>query len=115
MSIISDAKEIADLVKQLGNIELYKKIVELEGNIIELTREKNGLEDKVGSLQKSLSISQNLEFKEPFYFMKGDPVPYCSKCWESERKAIHVVEIYRESDHYRRDCPNCKIMFTVHT
>jgi len=39
MGIIDNAKELADLLKAAGNTELYRKIVELEGEIIELTRQ----------------------------------------------------------------------------
>ena len=34
MSIIANAKEITELVKKLDDIELYRKIMELEGEII---------------------------------------------------------------------------------
>ena len=42
MSIINNAKEIADLIKKIGDVELYRKIIELEGEIIELTNSKKG-------------------------------------------------------------------------
>ena len=44
MSIIENTKEIAELVKKLGNIDLYKRIVELQGEIIEISRQKWQLE-----------------------------------------------------------------------
>ena len=36
MSIIDNVKEIANLVQKLGDMELNRKIVELEGEIIEI-------------------------------------------------------------------------------
>jgi hypothetical protein len=44
MSIINNVKEIADLVQKAGDIELYRKIIELEGELIELTRSNRELE-----------------------------------------------------------------------
>jgi hypothetical protein len=36
MGIIENAKDIADLIKKAGDIELYRKICALEGEIIDL-------------------------------------------------------------------------------
>ena len=41
MSIIGDAKDIAVLIKKIGDIELYQKILDLQSSIMELS-EKNG-------------------------------------------------------------------------
>ncbi len=43
MGITDNAEEIADLIKKVGDIELYRKIVELEGEIVDLTRQKRSL------------------------------------------------------------------------
>lgn len=91
MSIVSNAKEIADIVKKLGDIELYRKIVELEGEIIELTRTNHTLELRVQELSSKLRFAEQLTFKEPFYYAEGDPVPFCPKCWEGDHKTIHLV------------------------
>jgi hypothetical protein len=79
MSIIDNAKEIADLVKKMGDIELYRKIVALEGEVIDLTREKRGLEEKLFELERSVELRRSLTFKEPFYFEENDTTPYCAR------------------------------------
>ncbi len=107
MSIISNAKEIADLIKKLGDAELYRKIIELEGEIIELTRENRSLDDRVEDLTASLKVKQKMRFKEPFYFMGEDKTPYCSKCWDVNSVAVHLF--YSGEDLY--DCPSCKNRF----
>jgi hypothetical protein len=84
MSLIENLKEAADLAKKLGNIDLYKKIVELEGEIIEVTRQKLHLESKVEELQKQLSLKARMSFSQPFYCQEGDPVPFCPRCYEKE-------------------------------
>lgn len=58
MSVIDNIKEIAGLIKKVGDIELYRKIIELEGELIELTREKRNLEERVADLGKQLEISR---------------------------------------------------------
>ena len=84
MSVISNAKEIADLIKKLDDVELYRKIIELEGEIIELTREKHTLDERVQNLSKTLNIKEKMTFKQPFYYQKGDDVPFYSHCWETK-------------------------------
>jgi hypothetical protein len=111
MSIVSNAKEIADIVKKLGDIELYRKIVELEGEIIELTRANHSLEVRVQELTSTLAVSQNLTFKEPFYYAEGDPVPFCPKCWEGERKAIHLVNGGSFEGETKFECVPCKHVY----
>jgi len=112
MTIIANAKEIAELVKKLGDVELYRKIVELEGEIIELTRENHSLEIRVQDLTSTLTVAEQLAFKEPFYYAEGDLVPFCSQCWETDKIAVHVVSIFKGSDS-RWDCPKCKQMYLV--
>jgi len=107
MSIINNAKEIADLVKKLGDIELYRKIVELEGEIIELTREKNALTEKNQELIMALKISSDMVFKSPFYYLLDDPVPYCPKCWEVDRTAVHLINNDTMEGQKQFICPNC--------
>lgn len=43
MKIIDDAKNIADIIKELGRMDLYEKILELRGQIVDLTNENNSL------------------------------------------------------------------------
>ncbi len=57
MSIISNAKEIADLIQKLGNAELYRKILDLQGEIINLTGENRSLKEENQELKRSLKIS----------------------------------------------------------
>lgn len=107
MGIIDNAKEIADLIKKLNNIELYRKIVELEAEIIDLQRAKNDLDLKVTGLQAALQQKKSMSFKHPFYFAEGDPIPFCAKCWEAEHNAIHLVGPDQHGDRYCRNCKTC--------
>jgi len=108
MNIVTELKDIAELVKKMGDIDLYRKIVELEGQVIELTRSNRELIESNEALQESLKMKDNLKFKEPFYYAENDMVPYCPKCWEDDNIAIHMVA-YNKSYSYRTYvCPKCK-------
>ena len=92
MSLIENTKEIAELVKKLGNIDLYRKIVELEGEIIEISRQKLHLEQRVDELEKVTKLRAEMKFREPLYFREGDATPFCPTCFEKDEKPIHLVD-----------------------
>lgn len=93
MSVLDQAKELASLIKKVGDIEMYRQIVELEGEIIELTRTNRSLEESNSSLQKQLQLRSKMLFKQPFYFQEDDEVPFCPLCWEKEQQTIHLGSI----------------------
>jgi hypothetical protein len=92
MSIIENTKEIAELVKKLGDIDLYKRIVELEGEIIELSRQKWQLAQKVDELEKKTALKAAMRFQQPLYFQDSDAVPFCPTCYETGERAIHLLD-----------------------
>jgi hypothetical protein len=109
LSIIDNAKEIADLIKKAGDIDLYKKIVELEGEIIELTRLIRELEEQNTELKQTLKMANTMIFKAPFYFSGEDPQPYCPRCWEADCKAIHLTGPDGMDESY--ECPECERVY----
>jgi hypothetical protein len=113
VGLIENIKEVADVIKKAGDVDLYRKIVESEGEIIELTRENRRLEEKVQELEKKLALRGVMHFKEPFYCQEGDQTPYCPACWETKQVAVHVTLIYDEPIETRWDCPHCKQMYLI--
>lgn len=113
MDIVGNVKEIADLAKKYNDIEFYRKIVHLEGEVMELTRAKREAEQKVEELQKQLSLKAKMTFRPPFYYQEGDDVPFCPRCFEIETRASHVVFVFDNEDRSRWDCHACKETFLV--
>jgi len=113
VGVIENMKDIADLIKKAGDIELYRKIVESEGEVIELTRENRRLEEKVSELEKTLALQKKMVHKPPFYYQEGDPTPFCAACWETKKLAVHVIFSHDNDRETRWDCPTCKQMFLI--
>ncbi len=93
MSIISDAKELADLIQKLGNVELYRKIVELEGQIIDLTRQNHGLSEQVRELQQQLTIKGQIRYEKQVYWLEDGASkdgPYCQRCYDVQGKLVRL-------------------------
>src|SRR5579871_3211338 len=104
--VIDNVKEMTDLIKRAGDIELYRKAVHLESQIIELIRQLHSAEERVKELESTLAFSGKLTFKPPFYFSEGDPVPYCQRCWEVDKRAVHMTRTNRVGGLYH--CAECK-------
>jgi hypothetical protein len=111
VSILDDIKTLADLVRKIGDMELNRRILSLEGEAIELIRGKRELETQVEDLKQALEFKETLEFVEPFYFKKGDNTPFCARCWETERAAIHLANDHSKSGVWI--CPKCNHPFVV--
>jgi len=108
MSLLENMKDIADLIKKAGDVELYRRIVESEGEVVDLTREKRQLEDRVRELESQLALQKKMAFKSPFYWQEGDATPYCPTCWETKQMAVHLAFAFEDSNGARWDCKSCQ-------
>ena len=113
MGIVENIKDAADLAKKIGDIELYRKIVHLEGEVMDLTREKRQADQKIEDLQKQLALRAKMTFKQPYYYQDGDNVPFCPRCFEKDVIAVHVVLQYDHEDAIAWNCPVCKQSYRV--
>ena len=94
MGIIDNAKEIADLVKNYNNQDLYEKIVDLRAQIIELKEENIRLKEKNDKLEAAIRIEEEIIKDGNCYFRKSDEErkhPYCMTCWDVDRKLVSLV------------------------
>lgn len=90
MNIIDNAKDIADLIRKIGNVELYRKIVDLQGEIVSLSTEKLRCEQENAALRERLELKGAMKFRFPYYYQDGDQNPYCRVCWETKGIAVHL-------------------------
>jgi hypothetical protein len=118
MGLIDNAKDAAKLVQQIGNIELYEKLVSLQQDMMGLIDENRDLKDKVRTLEQQLEalkkqadVSADMEYVEDggFFIRKsekaaGRNIPYCPLCWTASNHA--VVNLHPNAEH---DCYTCDI------
>ena len=111
MSVVENMKDVADLVKKFNDIELNRRILNLENEVLDLSREKRRAEERVEELERALKFSKELKFNTPFYWLEGDSEPYCPACWESKHLAIHVTTSWDPVRYTHKECPACKQHF----
>ncbi len=96
MSIMSNAKEIADLVKKYNDQDLYQKLVSLREEILEIREENISLKDQVKVLKDAQKTSEQLIRSGNSYVKKDDPNgeigKYCMACWDYECKLVNLGE-----------------------
>lgn len=104
--IIAHAKSIVDLIKKYDDQELYRKIVDLQGEILEQSGKVLELTSVNRQLREKLDQRVKLTFKRPFYYSDDDTVPFCAHCWETKQVLIHL-----ETDNVKQAkkwlCPAC--------
>ncbi len=117
-AMITVVKEAASAAKAAGKIDLYVKIVDLQGKINELQTDLNAKEEEIQALRgrnaqltKTLEFPGNLAYNGVWYIAAGDPHPYCPHCWEVSRTAIHLKHVGMVIAGERNDCPNCRQTF----
>jgi hypothetical protein len=111
MGIVDEIKDIADLVKKAGDIDLYRRIVNLEGEVIDLTRGKRRAEEKIEELERALKFNKELVLKDGLYWMPNDSTPFCTGCWDAKKLAVRLKQLVMSIDGNRFQCPNCKYLY----
>lgn len=109
MSIVEGMREVAELAKKQGNIDLYTRILELRIEINEINEERLKLQLKVSELEERLAMKDQMTFREPFWYREGDNVPHCSACFEKDSRPVHMVSLDHSADG-RFQCPVCKFL-----
>jgi regulator of replication initiation timing len=111
MGILDNAKEVANAVHEIKNIELYGRVLDLNSGIMELVEENRKLHADNEDLKKKLHLRREMIFKEPFYYQNGDQTPFCPACWELKNSAIHLIFEFNRKDAIRWDCKVCQNTF----
>lgn len=107
------AKGAVELAQAVKNMELYRKLVDLQAavvaqqsQIVELTESNNTWRQKLKDAEDALALKARLKYDPPVYFAEGDLQPICPTCWESKRQAIHLIFIELTGYHQCNVCAN---------
>jgi hypothetical protein len=121
MGVIDSVKEVASLVQKVGDMDLYRKILDLQAEVLQISqslmdRESKAreLEAEVGRLRDALELKPKMVRRgEAYYAISADGLPtgdpYCSHCFEVLHQAVHIHQspVNRASS----VCPACKNVY----
>jgi hypothetical protein len=114
VDILTNAKQIAEAVHEIKNLELYQRVLDLHSDIISLVEDNLRLRTENKGLQTTLDVKAKMMFKAPFYYQPADATPFCAACWEKKDPlAVHVVFGHDTDWETRWDCPTCKQMYVI--
>ena len=87
MGIVDNFKDLFKVADSINNLELYRKLSELQTRAIELEEENR-------SLKERLATKENLVFEDDKYWLTQDgrkDGPYCNVCWDIDTKLVRMV------------------------
>jgi hypothetical protein len=99
-------KDSFKTLKKLSEIELHRKILDLQEEVISLLERLKEAEGLNSSLKDRFKFKATLTLDQPFYFADGEKFPYCVHCWDNDQKAIHPQKIRPRTNLWV--CGNCK-------
>ena len=113
MGIIENAKDAVKLVQKIDNIELYRKILDLQSEAIELIEESKLKDEKIAKLKKALKVKGKMICKDSAYYLTNDKGgiidgPFCTKCFDVDQDCIRIVA---HTTHGEVKCLKCKVIF----
>jgi len=114
MGIIENAKEAVKLVKQIDNIDLYRRILDLQGEAIELIEELKKKEEIIAQLKGALDLKGKLVCKDSAYYIADESGkitdgPFCTKCFDVDHLKCRLIADNKEPQVI---CPKCKVSFS---
>jgi hypothetical protein len=96
-------KSIGEVIQKADNIDLYRKLLDLQAEAITVLEKLSELKKENKGLKEKLETGK-LTFKDKMYFLKGDKNPFCSKCWDVDGK---LIRLHGDGEGWFQ-CPACK-------
>jgi hypothetical protein len=93
MGIVDNFKDLFKVAESVNNLDLYKKLSELQTRVMEVEEENRGLKDRVGQLIGQLSTRDSLVHDGERYWSQRDGKrdgPFCSTCWDVDSRLVRM-------------------------
>ena len=113
MGIIENAKEAVKLVQKIDNIDLYRRILDLQAEAIELTEELKRKDEIIAQLKDALYLKGKFIYKDSAYYITDEngkivDGPFCTKCFDVDHVKCRLVP---ENIGPQVICPKCGVSF----
>jgi hypothetical protein len=103
MGIIESAKEVVKIVQQIDNIELNRKVLDLEAEVLELTQQLREKDETISKLNEALETKGKIICQNSVYFMVDDEGnkkdgPFCTKCFDVDHFLCRLIQFHPGGD-----------------
>lgn len=107
MGLYEQIKDVAKVVQQADNIDLYLKLLDLGAIALDMQEEIANLKEENSKLKERLNLLDKVIRHDSLYITlkEDESIFYCAHCWDSSRQLIQV-----ECNDYNGTfkCPHCK-------
>lgn len=112
MGLYESIKDVAKVVQQADNIELYRQLLDLGSQALDLQAEISQLKEENEKLKKKQDISGRVvRHLEPYVTIRDEEpaLCYCSHCWDIANQLIQL-----DCNDYNGtfECPHCHMKGT---
>lgn len=93
MGLYEGIKDVAKVIQQADNVELYKQLIDLSAQALDMQNDILRLSSENAELKKLREIESRIKrHQEPYITLSDDSelILYCSRCWDYEQKLIQV-------------------------
>lgn len=107
MGLYEGIKDVAKVIQQADNVELYKQLIELSAQALDMQNEIARLSIENGELRKAKEIESSIiRHSAPYITLKdnSEQILYCSRCWDYEAKLIQM----NSYDNGQFKCTHCE-------
>jgi hypothetical protein len=106
MGLYDGIKDVAKVLQQADNVDLYIKLIDLSAQALEMQQENIRLNEEIVRLKDNSEIAKKIErHSESFLTLKDDDLKtmYCSSCWDKDNK---LVQLSIHNNGWMYKCPN---------
>ena len=108
MCIRDRFKDVLSVAQKADNIDLYRKLLDLSAQALEMQDEITQLKQENAELKKYKDIEAKIvRHDQPFISLAGEDsdVLYCATCWGMEKK---LIQVKCNCNNGEFKCPKCE-------
>lgn len=120
MAIIENIKEAVSLARKIDNMDLYRALLDSQGEVVDMMEDLRKKDDKIQQLEKALEIKGKLVINKSAYYLiddSGNPIdgPFCTKCFDVDHIFCRLVRVRTKQYRFAVQCQRCKEPFEDNT
>lgn len=112
MSFYDGFKDLISVAQKADNIELYRQLLDLSSQALDMQDEMARLKAENAELRKNKELEEDIEnHVNPYVTRKSDTedIKYCAACWGSKKVLIILQRMAQSGNNacHKYRCPLC--------